>query len=36
LRGALEDFWVEASLEGEPQKSIELLDADIRRLDGRH
>ncbi|MEE4741438.1 AAA family ATPase [Pseudomonas alliivorans] len=36
LRGALEDFWVEASLDGEPQKSIELLDADIRRLDGRH
>lgn len=36
LRGALEDFWVEASLYGEPQKSIELLDADIRRLDGRH
>ena len=36
LRGALEDFWIEAGLDGEPQKSIELLDADIRRLDGRH
>lgn len=36
LRGALEDFWVEAALDDEPQKSIELLDADIRRLDGRH
>lgn len=36
LKGALEDFWVDADLDGEPQKSLELLDADIRRLEGHN
>lgn len=35
LKGALETFWIEADLDGEPRKSFELLDADIRRLEGR-
>lgn len=35
LKGALEDFWISAGLAGDPRKSMELLDADIRRLDGR-
>jgi len=35
LKDALEAFWVETNLDGEPQKSLELLDADIRRLEGR-
>ncbi|MGV8863183.1 MAG: AAA family ATPase [Pseudomonas sp.] len=35
LKGALETFWIEADLYGEPRKSVELLDADIRRLEGR-
>lgn len=35
LKDALEAFWVETNLDGEPQKSLELLDADIRRLQGR-
>ncbi|EIU1653495.1 AAA family ATPase [Pseudomonas aeruginosa] len=34
LKGALEDFWISADLDGDPRKSMELLDADIRRLDG--
>lgn len=35
LKGALEDFWISADLAGDPRKSMELLEADIRRLDGR-
>ena len=35
LKDALETFWVVADLDGEPRKSLELLDADIRRLEGR-
>lgn len=34
LKGALEDFWISADLDGDPRKSMELLGADIRRLDG--
>lgn len=34
LQGALETFWIEAALDGEPQKSNQLLEADIRRLEG--
>ncbi|PLP95291.1 AAA family ATPase [Pseudomonas sp. FFUP_PS_473] len=35
LKDALETFWVEADLDGDPRKSLDLLDADIRRLEGR-
>ena len=35
LKDALEAFWIETNLDGEPQKALELLDADIRRLEGR-
>lgn len=35
LKDALETFWVKADLDGDPRKSLELLDADIRRLEGR-
>lgn len=35
LKDALETFWIKADLDGEPRKSFELLDADIRRLEGR-
>ncbi|RRV27766.1 AAA family ATPase, partial [Pseudomonas sp. o96-267] len=35
LKGALEEFWISADLAGDPRKSMELLEADIRRLDGR-
>lgn len=34
LQGALETFWIEAALDGEPQKCNQLLEADIRRLEG--
>lgn len=34
LQGALESFWIEAALDGEPQKCNQLLEADIRRLEG--
>jgi len=35
LKDALETFWIKANLAGEPGKSLELLAADIRRLEGR-
>lgn len=35
LKGALEEFWISADLAGDPRKSMELLEVDIRRLDGR-
>ncbi|WP_062788634.1 AAA family ATPase [Aquitalea pelogenes] len=35
LKDALETFWIKANLAGEPAKSLELLAADIRRLEGR-
>ncbi|WP_312591598.1 AAA family ATPase [Stutzerimonas nitrititolerans] len=35
LKGALEEFWISADLAGDPRKSMEVLEADIRRLDGR-
>ncbi len=35
LKDSLETFWIKADLDGEPRKSFELLDADIRRLEGR-
>lgn len=34
LKDALETFWVTSNLDGDPQKSLVLLDADIRRLEG--
>lgn len=34
LQGALETFWIEAGLDGAPQKCNQLLEADIRRLEG--
>ncbi|MGM1051030.1 MAG: AAA family ATPase [Pseudomonadota bacterium] len=34
LQNAVEAFWVEAGLDGEPQKCNQLLEADIRRLEG--
>lgn len=34
LKDALETFWIKADLDGDPRKSNELLDADIRRLEG--
>ncbi|MEH8123732.1 AAA family ATPase [Aeromonas veronii] len=36
LKDALETFWIKADLDGEPVKSLEMLDADIRRLEGRN
>lgn len=36
LKDALETFWIKAGLDGEPGKSLELLDADVRRLEGRN
>jgi hypothetical protein len=35
LKDSLETFWIKADLDGDPRKSVELLDADIRRLEGR-
>ncbi len=35
LQSALEAFWIKAHLDGEPRKSFALLNADIRRLEGR-
>jgi hypothetical protein len=34
LKDALETFWIKADLDGDPRKSFELLDTDIRRLEG--
>jgi hypothetical protein len=34
LKDALETFWTDAGLHGEPQKCKQLLEADIRRLEG--
>lgn len=34
LQGALEDFWDQAGFDDQPQKCIQLLEADIRRLEG--
>ncbi|MBP8852496.1 MAG: AAA family ATPase, partial [Moraxellaceae bacterium] len=36
LKDALEAFWIKADLDGEPVKCLEMLDADIRRLEGRN
>ncbi len=36
LKDALETFWIKADLDGEPGKSLEMLDADIRRLEGHN
>lgn len=36
LKDALETLWIKADLDGEPVKSLEMLDADIRRLEGRN
>lgn len=34
LQSSLEAFWIEADLDGTPDKSIELLENDIRRMEG--
>lgn len=34
LKSSVEEFWIEAGLDDEPRKCNELLDADIRRLEG--
>lgn len=34
LQEALENFWMNANLDGAPEKSIDLLERDIRRLEG--
>ena len=34
LKNSVEEFWIEAGLDDEPRKCNELLDADIRRLEG--
>ena len=34
LMGALERFWKTANLKGDPSKSLELLEADIKRREG--
>jgi len=36
LKDVLETFWIKAALDGEPRKSFDMLDADIRRLEGRN
>ncbi|CBJ80607.1 hypothetical protein XBJ2_2750001 [Xenorhabdus bovienii str. Jollieti] len=36
LKGALESFWSREKLVGEPVKSLEFLNADIRRMEGRN
>lgn len=36
LKDALETFWLQADLNGDPVGSLALLDADIRRLSGAH
>ncbi|HDN9016117.1 TPA: AAA family ATPase [Aeromonas salmonicida] len=34
LKDILENFWINSNLDGDPCKSLDLLDADIRRLEG--
>lgn len=34
LKDSLEKFWIDANLDGEPSKSLELMEADIKRKEG--
>lgn len=36
LKDVLENFWISTNLDGDPLKSLALLEADIRRLEGHH